>query len=114
MPMPSRDAERHALIELRFTGAAGRGVHRADQLVSAIGRFLVEQRGGLGGIERKGGFEPILPSREMIDALRELRMERPETVGLGVAIVLISGERDLQSLDDFSAALAVGGGGRPN
>ena len=100
--MPSRDAEWHAFVELILSRVFAIGVHRADQLVTAVGRALVEQRGRLVGIESEHGFQPVPVLREVDDRLLELGMKRLEAVGLGGVNVLVLGQRALEVGDEYS------------
>src|SRR5581483_8968655 len=99
--MPRRDAQRHTGVELRLAGAARRGIHSPHQLVTAVGGSPVEQRGWRGGVEGERRLKPVLPTGEMIEALRQFGMEGLEAVGLGDMIVLVLGKGRAQGGDEL-------------
>src|SRR5579863_181272 len=77
--VPLGDAEWNALVEFILPEPLGRSVHYANQFV-IVPVLFVEQRGGMFGIEAKGGLKPILIVGEVINLLRNVGKEYLVTV----------------------------------
>src|SRR5215471_16175029 len=87
--MPVRDAERDALVQLILRSVDAVGVHGADELVSTVSRFLVEQRGRLEGIEVRTRLESKLVLCKVVLGLRNIRKKNLVTVRQRLAVVLV-------------------------
>src|ERR1700677_1386653 len=91
--MPTRDAQRYAIVEFLLRGIHPSGVHRSHQLVSTVRGFLVEKRRGLEWIEVRPRIAPIFIFRKVILGLGKVGKKDLIPVGQGLVVVLIGSHR---------------------
>ena len=93
--MPACDGERDEGVELVGGVAEGRGVHDADEFVTRLvagvgGRgALVQQRSGAGGVEVSGVVKGVGVVGEVVDGLRDFRVEDAVSGFEGLVVVAI-------------------------